>query len=133
MGQDVSIPETRLACGYNSSLFLSADGVRRQCYCVVFTVVQVWGWGRRGAAAGCGDWCRELGLTAVQVTGLCRAGQYSAVQVSAGAAHWLALTSAGLYSWGDNRFGQCGLGSGLLRVPGPRQVHQQLGYKTRHT
>ena len=43
-------------------------------------------------------------------------------QVAAGKQHSLALTEAGVYAWGDNRFGQLGVGKAVARSSTPRLV-----------
>ena len=97
-----------LAAGYSHSLLLGRSSLTS--------------WG--GAGAGC------LGTGAIN-TSLASATQIPLVralpglrvaQVAAGKHHSLALTEAGVYAWGDNRFGQLGVGVAALQSPSPRLV-----------
>ena len=110
--QEAPVTSCVLAAGYAHSLLLGRSSLTS--------------WG--GAGSGC------LGQGSPNTTSAPpgQVGLFQAVpglrvaQVAAGKQHSLALTEAGVYAWGDNRFGQLGVGKPASRscterlVPGWR-------------
>lgn len=95
----------QVAAGERHSLALAADGT-------------VWSWGENGAG--------QLGTGS---TGAGRAtpqpipGLADVVQIAAGhRGGWALLASGVAYGWGDNRFGQVGVGSASALVSAPAQL-----------
>ena len=97
-----------LAAGYAHSLLLGRSSLTS--------------WG------GAGSGCLSQGSPNTSSATPGQVGLFQAVpglrvaQVAAGKQHSLALTEAGVYAWGDNRFGQLGVGKAASRSSTPRLV-----------
>lgn len=106
---DGVVRENILSCGFNHTLFRSS-GDRE---------VTTWG------AAGEGRLGQGRGNNATSPPGNVRLFtnvSVKVVQVACGKQHSLALTDAGLYSWGSNQFGQLGVGKFPKHTSSPRLV-----------
>ncbi|KAF0289605.1 putative E3 ubiquitin-protein ligase HERC4 [Amphibalanus amphitrite] len=94
----------QVACGYNHTVFLSAEGS-------VFTC----GNNERGQLGHSGQTTRPVLLERLE--------NYPVAQVAAGDQFSLAVTRwGGLFSWGDNRHGQLGTGDPSEFIQRPRQL-----------
>ena len=106
---DSVVTENILSCGFNHTLFRSSGAGE----------VITWG------AAGEGRLGHGRGNNVTSPPGhiqLFNNLSIKVIQVACGKQHSLALTDAGLYSWGSNQFGQLGVGKYPCQTSSPRLV-----------
>ncbi|KAM4709462.1 putative E3 ubiquitin-protein ligase HERC3 isoform 2-T2 [Discoglossus pictus] len=96
-----------VSCGMSHSVALNAQG-------------QVFSWGA-GADGQLGHGTTEAFIPIPRL--IKKLNQQKILQVSCGNQHCLALADDGqLFTWGQNNFGQLGLGKGLTSQPSPQRV-----------
>ena len=118
-GSEVS--DVQLSCGYNHSLYKCPSG-------------ELVSWGAAGEAR-LGQGRLTSPTASPGLIHLFRSLELTVTAVTAGKQHSLALTGAGLYAWGCNKYGQLGLGlapSSLSSCASPRHVPGLQGVRVTH-